>query len=132
MKNLSHFRDQYRARIGKPPMLHRNSQKQSAFLQRSKLVDIFKGKVNPVHNTTYFTHPDDIKDIEKENAKINAQIKIFFSRCDEDLDKATKVIEFYAGEYGEWCNWKPSICFRKETVQDYENKSVKQNKPLSL
>lgn len=135
MKNLSHFRDQYRLRAGKPPMIKRNSPKQSAFLKRSSLIEIFKSAVNSAHDKSYFSHPDDIADLDKENSKLNGMIKIFFSRCDEDLEKAKKVIEFYAGEYGEWCNWKPSQCFRKETVQDFENgygKAKKQNKPLSL
>lgn len=129
MKNLSHFRDQYRIRAGKPPMIKRNSPKQSAFLKRSSLIEIFKSAVNSANDKSYFSHPDDIADLEKENSKLNGMIKVFFSRCDEDIEKAKKVIEFYAGEYGEWCSWKPSMCFRKETVQDYENQTVNKNKP---
>lgn len=124
MKTASYYRDQYRVRAGKEPMLkvHRNSSKQTSFIQRSKLIEFFKESVNETNGTTYFTHPDDIKDVEKENTKINVILKPFFSRCDNDLDKAKEVIQFFSGEYGSWCNWKPSVCFRRETVQDYENR----------
>lgn len=134
MNNLSHFRDQYRIRGGKPPMIKRNTPRQSAFIKRSSLIHYFQEKVNKSHSKSYFTHPYDISDLEKENSKLNGMIKIFFLRCDEDTEKAKQVIDFFSGDYGEWCNWKPSQCFRKETVQDFENgygvNKNKQNKSL--
>lgn len=128
MKNKQYFLNAARERLGKPPMIHRSTPKQTDFLKRSKLVEIFKVKVNTANGKNYFTHPIDIKDIEKENSKINSMIKIFWERCDRDLAKATEVISWFAGDYGEFCSWKPSVCFRKETVADYENNKPKQQK----
>jgi phage replication O-like protein O len=124
MKTHKDFLNEYRIRAGKEPMAKITpTEKQLDFIVRSKLIDIFKSEINPIHGKSYFTDPEDIADIEKENAKINGQIKIFWIRCKKDLNFATEVIKDFATDKNSYCNWKPSVCFRKETVIDFENKS---------
>jgi predicted transport protein len=128
MKNKQYFLNERRRELGKPPMIiRRNTPKQTEFIKRSSLIEYFKKAVNSKYNKNYFTHPSDIADIKKENAKISVQLKMFFDRCDKDIKKCQEVIDFFSDEYGKWCNWKPSICFRKDTVIDFENNIENKN-----
>jgi phage replication O-like protein O len=125
MKNKAHFLDERRAEKGLPPMERKRTEAQSDFFNRSSLIPIFQKAVNEVHGKSYFTNPHDIEDLKKENSKINGAIKLFWIRCDKDLNTATEVIKWYAGDYGKWKDWTPMYCFRRDTIIDFENKSAK-------
>jgi len=116
------FANARRAELGEPPLKIEMTEKQREWFVRAKLVDYFKDKINIRHSKDYFSHPDDIADIKKENSKITKNIKAFFSRCDKNSEKAKEVIDWFSGEDGEWCGWKPQGCFRKDTVVDFENR----------
>jgi hypothetical protein len=107
-------------------MVNTLTKKQADFINRDCVIGFFKKAVNDIHGKTYFTHPRDIENINKENSRLNGQIKKFWERCDKDRNKAKEVIDWYAGKYGEWKNWSPQWCFREETVIDYENKKEKE------
>lgn len=111
-------------KLGIPYTPTKKSSKQEKYFERCKLVDYFKEAVNQEHGKSYFTHPDDVKDVLKENSKITAQMKIFVERGG-GIEKAKEIIIWFANGYGEWCEYKPSGCFRKETIIDFENKKVK-------
>ena len=130
MKNKKYFLDILRKEKGLPPMQYKFSENQWDFFDGSKLIPLFKKAVIDTKNLSYWEHPDDIADLEKENSRINGQIKIFWKRCDKNLEKATAVINWYSSDYGKWKNWSPGYCFRKDTVVDYENRSVKKGKTL--
>lgn len=128
MKNKKYFLNQYRERLGKEPMETKLTEKQLDFITRSSLIEYFKKAVNEIHSKSYFTDPDDIADLKKENSKINGQIKLFWGRCKKNKKKAEEVIDWYSREYGKWKNWSPGFCFRKDTVIDFENKGVETNR----
>lgn len=122
MKNKKFFVNQYRERAGKEPIKSSVSEKQMDMLIRDNLIPIFKKAVNEVHDKDYFAEDDDVTDYTKENSRLNAQIKLFWNKCKKDISLATEVINWFGGDYGKFCNWKPSVCFRKETVVDYKNR----------
>jgi len=130
MKNKKYFVNQYRERLGKEPIETTLTENQLDFIIRDNLIPIFKKAVNEVHDKTYFAEDDDVTDYTKENSRLNAQIKLFWNKCKKDMDLATEVIIWFAGDYGKFCNWKPSVCFRKETVVDYRNRETKKGKTL--
>lgn len=104
------------------------STKQENVINRMKLVDYFKAKASDYHGKEFFSHPDDIKDVKKENTKIAKLLKDFYRRCDEDMDKAKEVVDFFLGsENYSWSDYRPAVCFRKDTIQDFEN----QDEPLT-
>lgn len=111
------------AKLGIPYRPKKKTSKQEQYLERCKLVDYFKEAVNQEHGKSYFTHPDDIKDIQKENSKISAMMKTFVDRC-ETIEKSKEVIDWFAtgqNKFFEETGYKPQICFRKETVVEFEN-----------
>ena len=128
MKNLSHFRDEYRERAGKPPMVKRNSPAQTLLFARQKLITFFRDKSWEIHRTTYFSHPVDMKDAIAANSAIGRLLKKFFERCDNDVEKGKEVItwflesdDFRASEN----SYSPMVCFTTRTVMDFENKGFK-------
>lgn len=124
MKNKKFFVNQYRERMGKEPMETKLTEAQLDFFKRSQLIPVFQEAVNHCHSKSYFTNPHDITDLKRENSKINGAIKLFWIRCDKDIKKATEVIQWFSGKYGEWKLWSPMYCFRSGTVVDYENRKV--------
>jgi hypothetical protein len=122
MKTYKSFLNQRRKEKGLEPVKFELSDDQKDFFERSKLIPVFKKAVNENLSKSYFEDPDDIEDLKRENSKINIGIKKFWIRCKKDFNKASEVIEYFAGDYGAWCNWKPAVCFRKDTVVDFENK----------
>ncbi len=134
VENKTHkdFTNALRAEKGKPPLTPKKlTLNQINFITRSSLVDYYKQAVNSKYNKSYFTHPSDIDDIEKENSKMSMQIKIFYQRCIDD-NFAREVIDFFAGDYGKFFEWKPNGCFRKDTIIDFENRKNKPNKTNTI
>lgn len=131
-KTARQFTNQRRAEIGKSPLQQKMTKKQVDYFERSKLVDYFKEAVNQEHGTKYFTHPEDIKNVRSENAKISKNMKDFYARCDFKIEKAKEVINWFASGAGEWCEYSPQGCFRKDTVVGFENTQTKDNEKLKL
>lgn len=100
------------------------------YIIRSQLIPVFKKAVNQVHGKDYFKEEDEETDFTNENSRLCGQIKQFWNKCGGDFKKAKEIIEWFASDYGKFCNWKPSVCFRKETVIDWRNRETKKGKTL--
>jgi len=94
----------------------KKTKKQETTLLAMKLIDHYREKASEYHGLTYLNHPSDL------NAKIRNLVISFYKRCDEDVGKAKKVVDYYLDSYGAWCSYTPDNCFTNKTIMAYENR----------
>lgn len=130
-KTAGSFRDERRVEAGKPPMEKKKiTQEQRRTFAAVGLAEYFRHYASEYTGKTYFSHPEDMKSVKSANGKMHKAMKAFYRRCDFDLPKARAIIIwFFENEDYAWTEYEPNHCFMVKTVNDYENRDKKTQKP---
>jgi hypothetical protein len=80
-------------------------------------VSYFREKAMEIHGFKYS------EENKQRNAVVLKNAKMIVEKI--GLDKTKELIDWFLYEDNIWCNYKPEVCFRMTTLEDFDNKDIK-------
>jgi hypothetical protein len=111
------FANARRAKLGKPPIIHRNTKKQSEALRGLKDIDYFKKEGEKRYGMVF---------LRKENSERNKKVRAMFMTARKDIgDRTREMIDWWFDGRGEWCKYNPDNLFTESNIEEFLNTKPK-------
>jgi len=111
------FANARRAKLGKTPIIHRNTKKQAETIKGLNDVEYFKKEGDRRHKMSF---------LGKEKSERNKRVRAMFISARKEIgDRTREMIDWWFDGRGEWCNYNPDNLFTESNIEEFLNTKPK-------